>query len=119
MNNGKDMKEELLFLAVLVLILACMAMLTGCSSTTQKLVTVTNIPQFDATITETASLSRTSFMYWTKFQGEAKTGEMTTTIYNAECRPDTESIKAIVNSEFLKYLKLFADATQFKFVSAE
>jgi hypothetical protein len=116
-------EEKIRLLITMVLLSAAVFLLLlavpGCSSTRQQLVTQTEIPALNATITETATLHRWSFFYWTKFQADTKTGEMTARVYNAEGKPDTESIEAVVDSKLVEFLHDLAKKSMFQFARGD
>jgi len=101
-------KTKLIIAEVVMALLALAAFLTimssiGCSSMEQS-AEFTN-PDTKASIK--LSNSKSSFMYWSKYQAEVNTFGMTTNIYDAEGRPDPNSIKAAAEGAVDAFLKGF------------
>lgn len=109
------MKTRILILISAILLAA------GCSSVKQKHVVTTSFDPRTNTvvITETSELKKDSFLHWSKYQADAVTGKMTMRVYNAEAKPDTEAIEAVMNSKLLEFLSALASKSMFKVVDAD
>ena len=75
---------------IIVILLLCYAL--GCSTMKQSAVFTNN--KVGASIK--LSNSKTSFMYWSKYQARVDTFGLSTEVYNAEGRPDPNSVEAAV-----------------------
>ena len=80
---------------ILLALLVLLFLAGGCSANQQKAV---GVLYPDGRYQVRLELNKVNFLYWSKFQADTDTFGMTAKVYNAEGRPDAESIKAISQS---------------------
>jgi len=78
------------FMTIIFLLFMC-----GCSTQRQTAEAVVLDPATGFVCVIGPQVSKTNFLYWSKFQADVDTFGMTTKVYNAEGKPDAESVKAI------------------------
>ena len=77
--------------------LILLLLITGCAHTQQKWTQKTEIPDLNMSIEDTKVVSKTSFMYWTRFNADSTIGDMEVSVYNAEARVDSDAIRTLTD----------------------
>jgi len=77
-------------------LLALLLLLAGCSMNEQRAkIKVIDPVTREAIVSIDLKVSKSNLAYWSRFQADTDTFGMTTRVYNAEGRPDADTVQAI------------------------